>query len=486
MTDAQLGQSVAGTPSFTYNFTTTATPGPFTIGLYRSADTTFDRSDELVGQDAVTPSPTNPQAPRLFTFAAPFEYDPARPYLLAVADPGNAIHESDEQNNVAFVLLPVPPSDPTPPVNPPEPPTPPGDPTNPTDPSDPTKPTDPTGPTDPPGNPPPTPIVPPGTNPDGVQVGGGSSNKTLAQKVLDALKGFKAQTGDLARGFLDSAKKLLEALKDHPSDVAADFADAIGNILKDLNDLAPLIGSTDPKVQRYIDLKLPGSRILQKRLDKAHNRLGKIIDEHLRALEDDVQEIGDLYSKGDFEGVGRKIADLTVPPAATVLVGGIAGKAVNRVRQTLSKAEQAAANGLARAERKAAKEAADRAEVGVHGPGRFLTPGEFAQLPRSGTIDPGKIRFSQDSIKGAFSKGGDIAQLAADLKAGRVDPSSIPPIRIVEREGNIFTLDNRRLQTFQEAGLPIRYEKLDSVPRRELFKFTTTNDGTSIKIRGRR
>jgi hypothetical protein len=124
--------------------------------------------------------------------------------------------------------------------------------------------------------------------------------------------------------------------------------------------------------------------------------------------------------------------------------------------------------------------------VGVHGSGRYLTPGEFAQLPRSGTIDPGKIRFSQDSIKGAFSEGGDIAQLAADLKAGRVDPSTIPPIRIVEREGKIFTLDNRRLQTFQEAGIPIRYERLDSVPRRELFKFTTKNDGTSIEIKGRR
>ena len=115
----------------------------------------------------------------------------------------------------------------------------------------------------------------------------------------------------------------------------------------------------------------------------------------------------------------------------------------------------------------------------------MLTPDEFAQLPRSGTIDPARVRFSQDSIKGAFKEGGDIAQLAADLKASKVDPSSIPPIRIVEREGKIFTLDNRRLSAFQEAGIPIRYERLDSVPKRELFKFTTKNDGVSIEIRGR-
>jgi hypothetical protein len=124
--------------------------------------------------------------------------------------------------------------------------------------------------------------------------------------------------------------------------------------------------------------------------------------------------------------------------------------------------------------------------AGVRGPGSFMTPDEFAKIPRSGSIDPGKIRYSQDSIQGAFKEGGDVEKLAADLKAGNVDPASIPPIRIVEQEGKIYTLDNRRLAAFQEAGIPIRYEKLDSVPKGQLFKFTTKNDGVSIEIRGRK
>ena len=69
------------------------------------------------------------------------------------------------------------------------------------------------------------------------------------------------------------------------------------------------------------------------------------------------------------------------------------------------------------------------------------------------------------------------------MRNGTIDPSTIPPIRIMERNGKIFTLDNQRLKAFQEAGTPIQFEKLDRIPRRELFKFTTRNDGTDIIIR---
>ncbi len=47
----------------------------------------------------------------------------------------------------------------------------------------------------------------------------------------------------------------------------------------------------------------------------------------------------------------------------------------------------------------------------------------------------------------------------------------------------IFTLDNRRLYAFQKAGVEVPYQKLDAIPKRELFKFTTQNDGASILIR---
>jgi hypothetical protein len=48
----------------------------------------------------------------------------------------------------------------------------------------------------------------------------------------------------------------------------------------------------------------------------------------------------------------------------------------------------------------------------------------------------------------------------------------------------IYTLDNRRLYSFQQAGIDIPYQTLDSVPSSQLFKFTTQNNGTSILIRG--
>ena len=117
--------------------------------------------------------------------------------------------------------------------------------------------------------------------------------------------------------------------------------------------------------------------------------------------------------------------------------------------------------------------------------GSLLGADDFASLPKSGRIDPKTIRFSQDSIAPDFKGGvGGVEDLAAKLKSGQVDPSTIPPIRIVVKDGKVFTLDNRRLRAFQEAGIDIPFERLDSIPKSELFKFTTKNDGVDIIIRG--
>src|SRR5205823_2569574 len=95
------------------------------------------------------------------------------------------------------------------------------------------------------------------------------------------------------------------------------------------------------------------------------------------------------------------------------------------------------------------------------------------------------IRFSHDTIKSTFTEGGEVAQMTADLKAGTLAPSSVAPISIVEKNGMIYTLDNRRLKAFRDAGVAIPYKRLDSVPLNQLFKFTTENDGIDILIRGR-
>ncbi len=118
------------------------------------------------------------------------------------------------------------------------------------------------------------------------------------------------------------------------------------------------------------------------------------------------------------------------------------------------------------------------------GNGGFLDADEFRTLSRNGNIDPSRIRFSQDSIARNFKPPyGSVDDLAMRLRGG-LSPSTIAPIRIVERRGKIFTLDNRRLYAFQQAGVSVPFHRLDAVPRRELRKFTTNNNGTSIFVRG--
>ena len=115
----------------------------------------------------------------------------------------------------------------------------------------------------------------------------------------------------------------------------------------------------------------------------------------------------------------------------------------------------------------------------------LLSPREFQSLPEKGTLDPSKIRFSQDSISSNFRNGGSVDDLTQQLKNG-YDPSKVSPIRIVDYNNGIYTLDNRRLQAFQQAGVDVPYQKVEfnSLGRNDLAKFSTINEGTSIELRG--
>ena len=113
---------------------------------------------------------------------------------------------------------------------------------------------------------------------------------------------------------------------------------------------------------------------------------------------------------------------------------------------------------------------------------------EFKNLPRAGSIDPKSIRFSQDSISYKFQKPFEnqtVDDFIAGLGNKSIDPSTIKPIRIVEKDGMIFTLDNRRLYSFQKVDIEIPYTKLDSIPKRQQFKFTTENNGVDIFVKGK-
>ena len=72
-----------------------------------------------------------------------------------------------------------------------------------------------------------------------------------------------------------------------------------------------------------------------------------------------------------------------------------------------------------------------------------------------------------------------------DLKSGAATPASLPPIRVFELNGRLFTLDNRRLFVAQQAGVPIR--TVAATPMEvilEAYKFSTINEGVSVIVRG--
>ena len=87
------------------------------------------------------------------------------------------------------------------------------------------------------------------------------------------------------------------------------------------------------------------------------------------------------------------------------------------------------------------------------------------------------MRFTQDSVKGAFRNGTSLNDAAAALRAGGAEGASkFPSIRLVEHEGQLFTLDNRRLLTFSQAGqqVPFRMATEAEIAREWASKFTTT------------
>jgi len=100
------------------------------------------------------------------------------------------------------------------------------------------------------------------------------------------------------------------------------------------------------------------------------------------------------------------------------------------------------------------------------------------------TIDPNGVRFSQNSIKATFRDGRTIDQLAEGLRTGSIKLEDVAPIRLFERDGKLFTLDNRRLEAFRRAGVHVPYRMATPEQvQEEAWKFTTQNQGISIRVR---
>lgn len=74
------------------------------------------------------------------------------------------------------------------------------------------------------------------------------------------------------------------------------------------------------------------------------------------------------------------------------------------------------------------------------------------------------------------------------LKNGTIDPNTIEPIKVFEQNGKIYSLDNRRLYAFKQAGMKrinvkwVNPKNVD-VAKKISDHFTTTTDGLSIIVR---
>jgi hypothetical protein len=100
-------------------------------------------------------------------------------------------------------------------------------------------------------------------------------------------------------------------------------------------------------------------------------------------------------------------------------------------------------------------------------------------------MDPNAVRFSQASIAYRFKDRTTIDDLAAGLNNGSIRPEDVEPLRLVEREGVLYTLDNRRLEAFRRAGIQIPWRMAtEEEIVTENWKFTTTNHGLAVRIRG--
>jgi hypothetical protein len=116
--------------------------------------------------------------------------------------------------------------------------------------------------------------------------------------------------------------------------------------------------------------------------------------------------------------------------------------------------------------------------------GGALMGGALKTIRWARTRSPYNIRFTQNSIKNKFGNGRSLDIGIGGLKSGKTTTYDIEPIRIFKKNRKIYTLDNRRLYVFQEANVRIRTKWATSREiARESWKFTTKNQGTSIRVR---
>eukprot|EP00808_Paulinella_micropora_P008482 g19495.t1 len=97
-------------------------------------------------------------------------------------------------------------------------------------------------------------------------------------------------------------------------------------------------------------------------------------------------------------------------------------------------------------------------------------------------MDPHPILYTNHSIKSAFKRGTSIYEVRDQLQDHTLDVNDIPAIRVVKYGGSFYSLDNRRLWAFSQAGvkeIPVILVDAHEGLRKKLQHF----DGTLVTVR---
>ncbi|QHF01716.1 filamentous hemagglutinin N-terminal domain-containing protein [Pseudomonas asturiensis] len=121
---------------------------------------------------------------------------------------------------------------------------------------------------------------------------------------------------------------------------------------------------------------------------------------------------------------------------------------------------------------------------GISGSGQKMPSGLPDNL--TGYANPKDIRFTQDSVKNSFSDGKVLQTTIDDLKSGKISPADLPAVRVFEKNGLVYSLDNRRVLAASAAGVPIKIvPATEAEIAKEIGrKMTTPNNGSIICVRG--
>lgn len=96
------------------------------------------------------------------------------------------------------------------------------------------------------------------------------------------------------------------------------------------------------------------------------------------------------------------------------------------------------------------------------------------------TMPARSTNFTQNSIKATFSDGRSVFDQG-------LNPATAPPMRVFEEDGQLYSLDTRRLLVgqLQDANVPVRYTTpAEYNAAVDAGRFTSTNGGIGITVRG--